>query len=320
MLRWKSPLLVALVAASTAIAYWVGTTPPDPMAGREILAVAISGTGRYWAAGTASGWVFLRDREEPEALQQIRAGEGPIDSLAFSPDESTLIIANLNLASYPVGELASLRLLRDDRRGYRSVGFNAAGTSLLALTGESTIETFDPQTGEFQQGMCCVEAGGAAFVDGGRRIASGGDWPAVWDATTGQLLGRLAREREIDTLGPAAFDGEGSRILMGSRDGYVYTWDAASGDPGPRSPRLSGGVDDLAVLQDGWIAYGRRGAQLRLWNPANGAIEPLAGAVPTSDVRPGPATGTLLFGNDAGSVELWDTARGSFVDRFTVRQ
>jgi WD40 repeat protein len=167
-------------------------------------------------------------------------------------------------------------------------------------------------------GSCCATTGSAALSPDGLHILTSGEWPAVWDRS-GRLIARLTAEREYSDFGPIAFDAPRNWILMGSRDGRLYAWDAASHELRATSPEPAGAVETIAVIRGSpWIAFAMTGAPVHLWNPETGETRTLA-ALPTSNLVAGFAPGSLLVGNYAGSVQIWEVESGKMLRQRTLR-
>jgi len=161
VLRRYLPLAVFFTAAFSGVAAWIASEPVDETAGWRINRVAMSESGRWVAAGSASGWIGIIDQTAPEAPQRFRAGAGELRDLRFSADEKWLIVENDALARHAVQSLGSLEPLGpgDDRgeaqiegmvvpQGIRTSNV-AGGSSGVAVFGNAkgVIEVRDPKSG-----------------------------------------------------------------------------------------------------------------------------------------------------------------------------
>jgi len=123
----------------------------------------------------------------------------------------------------------------------------------------------------------------AAFLPDGRRIltASGGlrvhkhlkedadRCMRLWDPVTGQTLQHFAGLTFIANC--LAITPDGSRVLVGSRDGDVYLWDVDTGKIVRRFESAMKMVTSLAVSPDGKNALsGSDDKYLRLWDMSTG--------------------------------------------------
>ena len=208
---------------------------------------------------------------------------------------------------YAPAESAAPRLLRSDRRNYGSVRFSRDGQNLLVITGTGVIETIDAHSGALRLKVCCSTIyGEAAFTPNGQAIANAGHWPSLWDARSGQLVGRLTTNREFATFRPIAFDASRDTILMGSQDGRVYAWDLKNRQLVAVSPPQPEYVDTLAVSTNGRVIFAGFGKNVVLWNPDTGQRRFLRAARPTSNMVLGPDGTSIIFGTADGTIESWD--------------
>ena len=305
----RRAILLALSLAGMVFSVWmIFLASRGGAIDRRITNVASSSTGRWLAAGTAQGKITVWDRTRGDAPKQITFPHGAMNDLRFSPDESELAIASKDLGMYTPSEPAAPRLLRFDGRNYGSVRFGRGSESLQVVTGTDMIETIDVHSGAVRLKICCSSVyGEAVFTPDGQAIASAGYCPSLWDARSGQLLGRLTANREFLTFRPIGFDTGGSTILMGSQDGRVYAWDLSTKHLAVISPAQSAYVDTLAESEStGWVIFAGLGNEVGLWNPVTGRRRIVRGARPTSNVVLSADGSTLLFGTSQGDVEFWD--------------
>jgi hypothetical protein len=123
----------------------------------------------------------------------------------------------------------------------------------------------------------------ATFMPDGRRILSASGGLAInnklkddadrsmrlWDSTTGQTIQHFAGLTCI--VNCLAITPDGSRVLVGSREGDVYLWDVDTGKIVRRFESAMKRVTSLAVAPDGRFALsGSEDKYLRLWDMATG--------------------------------------------------
>lgn len=298
-----------LAAVATAYAYWEWSRPVDPKPGRRLTVIAISPSKQWIAAASAAGWVSLWDLARPEQLHQVQTPDATPRALAFSPDDRYLLIAHSRgLARHTVMGLQPLQTLRRDA-GFRSVEFHRL-LGWLAVSDRGTLEQ--------ETVSCCSTTGSAAFTPDGAFIVTSGERPALW-LRTGALLARLTRPGEHSDFGAIAFDARRNWLLLGSRDGRAYAWDLATRQLRAKSPEPAGAVESVAAVPGSpWIALGKTGAPVHLWNPDTGQLRTLE-AVPSTNVVAGADPGTLIIGNYAGSVQFWDADSGRMISQRTLR-
>lgn len=274
--------------------------PPDP----AIVAIAVSESGQWIAAGTRSGTVTVRARKAPDREFRFDCPNGVLNSLEFTADERWLAVANRDLTLWPLGNSGGRRVLRADRRNYGSIHFDKAGGAALTIDGTGAIRLLDASSGALRRTICCSTIyGEVAFTPDGARIASAGHWPAFWDAASGRLIARLTHERQFHAFGPVAFDVHRGLILMGSQDGRVYASNLLTGALEQSTKGQPGYVDSIAVAGR-IIAYKLSGGTLRAWNPETGEDRTVPGAHPSSNLAAdGPG---VVFGAATGRIERAD--------------
>lgn len=279
----------------------------NPPVDRRVSNVALSGSGRWLAAGTGQGRITVWDQTRPDAPKQIAFPRGSLNDLQFSPDEHVLAIASEDLGIYTPAELVAPRLLRSDHVNYGSARFTRDGQTLLVITGASLIETIDVHSGALRLKVCCSSIyGDAVFAPDGQTIANAGHWPSLRDARSGQLVVRLTTNREFEAFRPIAFDASRNAILMGSQDGRVYLWDLKTKQRIAVSPPQPVYVETLAVSTNGWVIFAGFGKDVQLWNPDAGQQRFLPAARPTSNLVLGPDGTSIIFGTADGAIEYWD--------------
>lgn len=318
--RPRKSIVIAISLSVLFSCLWIATgSLRDPPLEPRISVIALSETGRWLAGATPQGTITIWRMRKPAVFQQIEFARGPlrarpVNDLHFSPGERSLAIAGGDLGIYALEQPNDLRILRSDSQNYGTVRFSADGESLLVITGRGLIEIMHAGSGTARQRICCSTIyGEVAFTPDGKGIANAGHWPGIWDARSGQNLGRLTANRESYTFRPIAFDKRHGTILMGSQDGRVYAWDLAARQRVAVSPPQSGYVDALAVSATGWAAYAAFGNTLRLWNPTTGEQRSIPAARPTSNVIFDRNGTLLLFGTADGAIEFWDVSAGQRV-------
>lgn len=316
----KTVLASTLLSAGVAITVWFVWVSRQPQPkDQKIVRIAISRTGKWLAAGTAHGPMAVWNRAADARPFSIPWRDGPLNDLQFSPDERQLAVAGRNLSLWPLDSRQGPWTLRRDKRNYGTVRFSPDGRKVLTVTGMGTIEILDLETGRATIRVCCSTIyGEVAFSSDGARFISAGHWPGVWDATTGNPLARLTRQREDSTFGPIVLDHDRGQILMGSQDGGIRIWSLDGYGLIYASPRSPDWVDTISLqASTGWAAFARFDKELRLWNPRTGMQRRLPGALPTSNILFTPDQAHLVMGAAGGTVEFWDALLGQ--RRFVVQ-
>jgi len=84
----RKPVFLAVSLCAVFLCVWIiFTAARKSPFDRTVTNVALSSSGRWLAAGTASGNITVWDQMHPDAPKQIVFARGPLNDLQFSPDE-----------------------------------------------------------------------------------------------------------------------------------------------------------------------------------------------------------------------------------------
>ena len=254
---------------------------------------------------------------------------GPVDSVAFSPDGKTLAtgcqggVQLWDVATrQPVGHP-----LTGTTQAINSVAYSPDGHTLATVSdyysrGGSTVRVWDVATRrEIGSPLTSTSSNflSVAFSPDGKTLATGDGVGKVrlWDAVTGRETGKpfTGPSSGADAL---AFSPDGTTLASISnyfdeRGGTVRLWDVASHRQlGHPLTITAGAVQSVAFSPDGkTLVTGSIDGAVQLWDVASyrQAGRPLAGITGGfAVVAFSPDGKTLATGTDNGTVQLWDVA------------
>jgi WD40 repeat protein/serine/threonine protein kinase len=210
---------------------------PAEMRNRLVRAVAVNALGWVALAGgkveSDKADIGIWDAAESKWIGRLKGHEGPILTLAFSP-QGTMLASG--------GEDRTVRLWNVEKK-----------KELCICKGDH----MDGRSHHY-----AVRA--VAFSADGRKLISGSEdhTAQLWDAE-GKALLLLPHQDAVQTV---AFSADGQRLLTGSFDRTAQLWDAVSGRPIGPSVEHPGSVGTVAFARDGVFLTAGRDGTARLWN------------------------------------------------------
>ena len=280
-----------------------------------IMAVAISSSGRYWAAASRRGevqvWAVSGLTLHP--LWTVYADT--VWSLAFSPDERTLVTSgSLAVKSYDAAS-GALRWLGRHAGQVNSVAFAPDGRMVASSGSDAIVRIWDLQSGtQLQELLHPNVVSGVAWSPDGRLLASSDVEGSIrlWEiqetnpaTCVHTLIGHTAW---VDGL---SFAPNGHFLASASWDRTVKLWDVASGQLCKTLTGHTDRVGRVAWSPDGSLVGSCSVDQtLWLWDVAAGSYRGalhghtavVVGLAFTPDSR------SLLSGSEDGTLRVWDVA------------
>jgi len=278
--------------------------------------LAISGDGRWLAAGAADRLIWVWDLDTGANVARFRAdsafSRSSLSSLAFNTDGSLL--------AFPSGDSSITLWNRETEKrsvvlpghpgAVTSLAFSPDGRNLASgsydgivkiwdLGREESIATLDGHEGKIQ---------GLAFGPHGRRLVSGSrdETVHVWNLETGESKTLKGHQNWVESV---AFNPNGRWVASGSQDRSVRVWDVETGKE-VFSGMHSDAVFSVAFSPDGEeLASGATDEKIKVWNlETQGETATLHGHSGTvRGVLYSPDDHRMLIScSDDQSVRLWD--------------
>jgi WD40 repeat protein len=135
----------------------------------------------------------------------------------------------------------------------------------------------------------------------------------LWDAETGELKGRFALRGNLEQ---AAFNRDGTRLLVGTMNGWLHWWEVNERRELVPPMKHTMGISCVAVSADGTrFASGTWAHEARLWDAATGQLigAKLMHSNFLRDVAFTPDSKLLITGCDDGMVRLWKAEDGTSI-------
>jgi WD40 repeat protein len=171
----------------------------------------------------------------------LETGEAQPWSLAFSPDNSALVVGGQkedHSGEVQLWDAQTWKLkhaIKQDKY-VSTVAFSADGKRIASGSGGNLVELWDARTGKRIRSLRGVRPGTrcVAFSPDGQTIAAGwGDGQVrLWDVQTGELKATLTGH--ADQIYSLAFAPDGKSLASVSQDQTLRLWPLHKQDAGPR--------------------------------------------------------------------------------------
>jgi WD40 repeat protein/energy-coupling factor transporter ATP-binding protein EcfA2 len=289
------------------------------------LASASLATDLFWLDGQARYRLRIWDASDGALLVE-RLLDGPVDSMAFSPNGTTILSAGGDDGTLRRWDATDGAPIGDPlgRHGGRvsAIAYSAGGTTIISAGVDGTLRRWDATDGAPIGDPLRGHNGPVEAVvystEGTTFVSAGSDGTLRrWDATDGAPIGDPLRGH-TGPVRTAAYSPDGSRIVSGSDDGTLRLWDATDGSLlGEPLTGHDGGVSVAAYSPDGErIVSGGDDGILRLWDATHRAAllgEPLIshdGEVTAVAYSPDSTT-IVASGGRNGDLRQWNATDGA---------
>jgi hypothetical protein len=253
------------------------------------------------------------------APRVLSAGEGPVWSVAYSPDGATLATAGADgvVRLWNAATLEHERDLAGHTALVRSVVFSADGSRLVSAGFDNTLRIWNAATGEQVEELTdTAPLFFPSFSPDGSTVVVGSSDPAgrIWDLPKAELRQTLGSYTA--SAWAAALSRDGALAATGSRDGAADLWDARTGRLLHKLEGHKAAVTCMAFSPDGtMLASGSGDTTVRVWSTATGEL--LRTVVGHSDglaaIAFSPDGQTLATVTADGTTRLWGAETGYFL-------
>jgi WD40 repeat protein/transcriptional regulator with XRE-family HTH domain len=281
----------------------------------SIFSIALNGSAKLLAAGTANGEIGIWTTADTTPFQTLRGHTEWVRSVAFSSSEEYILASgseDLTVRIWDVRTGECLNILKGHGNTVYSVAFSSDGNTVVSGSDDQTIRLWDVSTGgclRVFEGHTSRIFSVAISADGKTIVSGSGDQTIrLWDVSTGRCL--RVFEGHTNRVRSVAFSPDGKIIASGGGDQTIRLWDAHTGDC---LKKLEGHTDwiwSIVFSPDGkMLASGSDDQTVRIWNVASGECHRILQGSRVYSVAFS-AGYIIATGGDRQTVQLWDADSG----------
>jgi len=284
------------------------------------------------AGGIEDGTVRLWDTQNNWVLRSFDAHIGPVSSVIFSPDGTTLISAGhdgtVHILDVSSGQVDKIIKISD--MPLNDASLSADGSILTTVDDGGVVQVIDLQSGQIIQSIGPTDgvSNSVAVNSNGTLVAAGvGTEIQIWDAHSGQEVQRLVGKWEdeavqedwmghVEDVTTLVFSPDDTLLASGSDDTSVAFWELESGEVQWTGENHFASVTKLVFAPDGkTILSSSADYKSRIFRvPGGKSSDTFVGHMSAvNTVALGIQPNTLITGGADGSIRLWDITNTSIM-------